>query len=155
MKQHVDRCANAVPSSLAVGDCVLVQQQRKNKLTPNYNPEPYMIIETKGLTVTAEIKGHRITRNSSHFKHFPTSTKYETARNMDSDIDTHDDTPPRQVQQEPGPLAAAPRGLPPAGNPARRYPARNRRPPRFYYTPNAVVELLPHRHCVGATLIAP
>ena len=23
------------------------------------------------------------------------------------------------------------------------------------YTPNAVVELLPHRHCVGATLIAP
>ena len=26
---------------------------------------------------------------------------------------------------------------------------------RTIYTPNAVVELLPHRHCVGATLIAP
>ena len=66
---------------MSLGDTVLVRQQKKNKLTPCFDPKPYEIIEIKGSMVTATRKGHTITRNSSFFKAIPSQHK-QPARNV-------------------------------------------------------------------------
>ena len=47
---------------------MLVKQRPANKAETPFNPAPYKVTEVKGTMVTAEKDGHRITRNSSHFK---------------------------------------------------------------------------------------
>ena len=53
------------------GDHVLVKQPRANKTTPQFNPEPYTVVQKKGSMVTAQRGSSRIVRNSSHFKAVP------------------------------------------------------------------------------------
>eukprot|EP00795_Rhopilema_esculentum_P017825 gene17825-9513_t len=71
-KTYADLHRNAKESSIKVGDTVLVQQEKKQKLMPKFNTTPYKVIARKGSTVVAENKErHRITRNVSHFKQIP------------------------------------------------------------------------------------
>eukprot|EP00795_Rhopilema_esculentum_P015818 gene15818-7127_t len=71
-KTYADLHRNAKESSIKVGDTVLVQQEKKQKLMPKFNTTPYKVIARKGTTVVAENKErHRITRNVSHFKQIP------------------------------------------------------------------------------------
>eukprot|EP00795_Rhopilema_esculentum_P005362 gene5362-540_t len=71
-KSYADLHRNAKESSIKVGDTVLVQQEKKQKLMPKFNTTPYKVIARKGTTVVAENKErHRITRNVSHFKQIP------------------------------------------------------------------------------------
>jgi hypothetical protein len=53
-----------------VGDKVLVQQKKKNKFSPKYNPNPYTVKKVKGPMITAEFEGHSVTRNLSLFKRY-------------------------------------------------------------------------------------
>ncbi|XP_065067526.1 uncharacterized protein K02A2.6-like [Rhopilema esculentum] len=70
-KQYADNRRNATKSTIIVGDTVIVKQQRRNKLSTRFNETPYTVISRKGTRVVAENgKGHRITRNVSHFKKF-------------------------------------------------------------------------------------
>ena len=52
---------------------VLVKQMKNNKLTPAFNPIPYIVTENKGDLVSAfnPITQHTITRNTSHYKQIP------------------------------------------------------------------------------------
>ena len=62
---------NTKKNEIKVGDHVLVRQERKNKLTPNFNPNPYEVTSRQYSRVTARGKdGHTITRNVSHFKKY-------------------------------------------------------------------------------------
>ena len=70
-KAYQDRKRNARLCTLALGDTVLVRQQKRNKITPYYDPAPYTVIAVKGSMVTAERKGCQIVRNSSFFKQIP------------------------------------------------------------------------------------
>ena len=72
-KAYQDKKRNTKPSSLALGDTVLIRQQKRNKLTPYYNPRPYKIVGVKGSMVTASRDGKTIVRNSSFFKKIPPS----------------------------------------------------------------------------------
>ena len=56
------------PHQLVVGDCVLVKQAKKNKLTPSYNPVPAIVTNIKGSMVTVHTGGTTITRDGSRFK---------------------------------------------------------------------------------------
>lgn len=67
-KAYADRRRRTQPSSLAVGDTVLVRQRKRNKLTPYYDPTPYTVITVKGAMITARRPGHQMVRNSSFFK---------------------------------------------------------------------------------------
>ena len=67
-KEYADRKRKAAPSSLVVGDTVLVRQQKKNKLSSFYDPKPYQIVAIKGSMVSARRVGHAIVRNASFFK---------------------------------------------------------------------------------------
>ena len=45
-----------------------MKNKRMRKSDPYYNPVPYTVTNKKGNMITAEKKGHTITRNSSYFK---------------------------------------------------------------------------------------
>ncbi|GFR84457.1 polyprotein [Elysia marginata] len=67
-KAYSDDRRNAVQHKIQMGDKVLVRQPKLNKLTPPYNPVPYIVTDVKGSMITAANAGHTITRNSSFFK---------------------------------------------------------------------------------------
>ena len=68
MKDYADNRRHAKPTDLGPGDPVLVEQPRRNKTTPAYDSDPYIVTDRKGSRVTAK-RGHKqITRNSSFFK---------------------------------------------------------------------------------------
>ena len=65
--RYANKRRNAKESEIGVGDHVLVKQPRANKLTPNFNQTPYVVIYPKKTVVIAKSKdGHKIERNVSH-----------------------------------------------------------------------------------------
>ena len=68
MKVHADTRFKAKPSSINVGDLVLVRQRKENKLSTHFNPSPFRVTSKKGTKITARRNGKHITRNTSHFK---------------------------------------------------------------------------------------
>ena len=53
-KRYVDKKRNAQESDLAPGDQVLVRQERKNKLSTPFAPEPYDVVTKTGNSVVVE-----------------------------------------------------------------------------------------------------
>ena len=64
MKMNADKFNHAKEHTILVGDTILVRQQKKNKLSTRFDPEPYQVTRVKGTMVTAT----RLTRNISFFK---------------------------------------------------------------------------------------
>ncbi|KAK3720291.1 hypothetical protein QZH41_007748 [Actinostola sp. cb2023] len=75
MKEYADRHNHARASDLKVGDKVLVKQQKKNKLSTPFKPEPLEVKEKKGSMITAHNAEYTVTRNTSFFKKIPSSTQ--------------------------------------------------------------------------------
>ena len=68
-KRYADSRRNTKKSAIKVGDCALVRQQRRDKLTPYFNEVPYTVTHRHHSRITARNKnGHTVTRNVSHFK---------------------------------------------------------------------------------------
>lgn len=88
MKENTDRAKRAKTSEIIMGDTVLVKQHKQNKLSTNFNPDPYTVIGKKGTMITAynEKKDHTVTRSISHFKRVPAIQK-----DIDYDMDDTDD----------------------------------------------------------------
>lgn len=61
---------NRKPSTLQIGDTVLLRNDKKlkNKMDPIFFPQPLTVTKTKGSMITASSKNKIITRNSSFFK---------------------------------------------------------------------------------------
>jgi hypothetical protein len=68
MKTEYDRRMRAQESSISIGSRVLVQQGQPRKNVSILDPEPYTVVGINGSMVTAQRRGHNITRNSSFFK---------------------------------------------------------------------------------------
>ena len=68
MKEYFELKRNTKPADLKVGDIVLMKQEKKNKLSTPFNPEPMTIKNKKGSMITAAAENKEITRNSSFFK---------------------------------------------------------------------------------------
>ena len=75
IKAYADKKLRVRPSDIKPGDTVLVRQQKKNKLSTPYRPEPLVVEEKKGSMVTASDGLKSITRNSSMFKVIPSNLK--------------------------------------------------------------------------------
>ncbi|CAB4045072.1 Transposon Tf2-9 poly [Paramuricea clavata] len=68
-REYANQRRNTRKSDLQVGDYVLVRQEKKNKLTANFNHKPYKVIKKTGSEMLAQSKdGHIVKRNVSHFK---------------------------------------------------------------------------------------
>ena len=68
MKNSADQKRHTRASDICAGDHVLVRQQKRNKLTPSYDPDPYTVVEKHGSMIIARRGRFVITRNSSFFK---------------------------------------------------------------------------------------
>ena len=81
-KAYADMQRNERYSEVLPGDQVLVQQERKNKLTTRFGPSPYTVVNKHGNSLIVQSPGGaQYSRNTSHVK--------ELLENGD----THDDRP--------------------------------------------------------------
>ena len=77
MNSYVSQKYGTKARTLSMGDAVLVRQERRNKMTPVYDPKPYRVTAVKGSMITAPRSGHSVTRNSS-FSKLITRTLFST-----------------------------------------------------------------------------
>jgi hypothetical protein len=143
MKDYADSRRHARSKHLQVGDYVLVKLAKKDKLSPYYDPVPYIATKIKGTMMSASRNDHRITRNASFFKKIANpqtsrqgqQTRSAAKKNMhvSDDDDYSDDDVPQQhhanvpvvEQRSQQPLIVPARNLTP-----KLYPQRqSRRPP--------------------------
>ena len=77
-KYYTNAKRHASERNLHKGDTVIVKQQKRNKLSPDYQPHPYTIIERKSSMIAArsEATGKSMTRNISHYKNVPKEIKF-------------------------------------------------------------------------------
>ena len=93
-KEYSDVKRRVKDSDIAVGDFVLVKQQKKNALTTRCDTNPYSVVERKGTQVIAVNKDQRkVKRNILHFKRIP------KPENWDTDSDDDDDLPSYTCEQ--------------------------------------------------------
>ena len=71
-QDYADQRRHVVESEVVIGDKVLMERPKLNKLTPRYNEKPLMVVEKTGSVVTVESQeGARYNKqNSSHLKKF-------------------------------------------------------------------------------------
>ncbi|XP_033098356.1 uncharacterized protein LOC117102244 isoform X2 [Anneissia japonica] len=68
MKANADKHLHAKPTTINIGDKVLIKQKRRNILDPPFNPETFVVVERKGNCITAQQGEISITRNCTFFK---------------------------------------------------------------------------------------
>ena len=120
-KEYADHRRKAKKSEIKVGDYVLVRQEKKNKLTTNFNHEPYKVIKKAGVEITAQRNnGHKITRNISHFKKI---------KKPEDDTDNECSDYPERVALENQPMNNEHHD---GNNVGPRRSSRTRRPPERY-----------------------
>ena len=68
-KRYADKKRSAQESDQAPGDKLLVKQERKNKLSTPFAPEPYDVVTKTGNSVVVESpEGAQLIRNTTHVK---------------------------------------------------------------------------------------
>ena len=130
MKVHADRRNRAKESKLKVGDYVLMQVPKSNKLSMPFNLKPYQVINVKGSMVTVSNAEHTVTRNVSFFKYLPYYDKQEEDEQDDDEEDNGNYGDGVAGAQQPM-MVEETQQDPPDMEP--RYHLRpNRRPPDYY-----------------------
>ncbi|KXJ24314.1 Uncharacterized protein K02A2.6 [Exaiptasia diaphana] len=126
MKVYADSKIYVKPSNISVGDTVLVKGDPSAKKSQSpYKPEPFTVTERKGSMVTAKSGDKVTTRNSSFFKQIPATSLKAPDSNVD--IDDHcvttrtDDKIQNYITPNPEDTSSS----------TRRYPERDRRPPKY------------------------
>ena len=126
-KKYADLRRSAEHSNIAEGDEVLLRQTRENKLSPNFEPEPYKVIEKGGnAVVVADAEGNTKMRNASHMKKLVQTTK------PDAESQSHGQAESQGMQSappEPSEILAPPPELPADLVPR---PARAKQPPFWF-----------------------
>ena len=70
-KEYADRTRGAKHSDIEEGDKVLLKQTSENKLSPNYEPEPYIVTRKDGnAVIIQDTNGNNKMRNIAHMKKF-------------------------------------------------------------------------------------
>ena len=136
-KEYADSKRSAQYSDIAEGDRILLNKSRDNKLSPNFEPEPYVVVEKKGNAVLIEDQeGNTKLRNASHMKKFLQPDPCTKATEVDGgdgaeDMPTGKQSeatsliPPTNIDKHPT--------LPPesSASPLPSRPTRVRRPPAW------------------------
>ena len=123
-KEYADSKRSAQYSDIVEGDRILLNKSRDNKLSPNFEPVPYKVVEKKGNAVLIEDQdGNTKLRNTSHMKKFlqpdpcteateadggdnaediPTGRQSEAAASIPpTNIETHATLPPESSASPP------------------------------------------------------
>ena len=133
-KEYADSKRSAQYSEIVEGDRILLNKSRDSKLSPNFEPVSYKVVEKKGNAVLIEDQeGNTKLRNASHVKKFlqPGPTTEANGADEAEDMPTGRQAeataliPPPNVETHPT--------LPPesSASPLRSRPTRVRRPPAW------------------------
>ncbi|KAK2548045.1 hypothetical protein P5673_031876 [Acropora cervicornis] len=139
-KEYADSKRSAQYSDIGEGDQILLNKSRDNKLSPNFEPLPYKVVEKKGNAVL--IQDHEENtrlRNASHMKKFiqPDPATEATEATEVHEGDQEEDTPTgRQLETTvltPPTYVDKQLNLPPesSASPLSSRPTRVRRPPAW------------------------
>ena len=86
-KIYADKKRNAVESNIEAGDKVLMKQDKKNKLSTFFNPEPFRVLQKNGNSVLVEADtGVQYKRNITHLKKLITPDAEENEVNTQESI---------------------------------------------------------------------
>ena len=99
----------AAPSNIKRGDRVLVKQERKNKLSTRYDPDPYVVVGTKGTRLLLKTRAEpEIMRNSSAVRKLPRYDNngmgehpHEADRGSDQVVETTGRPSPQRLRKLP------------------------------------------------------
>ena len=89
MKYYADRKSTIKECNIKKGDMVLIRQNRSRKRMPYYDPVAYEVVNRKGNMITAERRGHKVTRNSSFFKKVPDDDDELSSDELPPEIDNN------------------------------------------------------------------
>ena len=68
-KSYADSWRGARPSEVLPGDQVLVQQEKRDKLSTRFNPTPYTVVSKHGNSLIVQSQeGAQYSRNTAHVK---------------------------------------------------------------------------------------
>lgn len=135
-KEYADRTRAAKFSDIEEGDQVLLKQARENKLSPNYEPEPYKVVHKDGNAVILEdTNGNNKMRNIAHMKKFvaPETTEKEDQvqpAQLPQEPDQVEQTHPMTIASQPAEVQETPPNPLPGDSVVLR-PARSRQPPAY------------------------
>ena len=97
-KDYADTQRRASHSNVEAGDEVLVKQDKTNKLSTAFNPNPFKVISKSGNSLVIESPaGNQYSRNTSHVKRY--ITEGDPASQQESDVLA---TPASLPAEEPG-----------------------------------------------------
>lgn len=131
-KWYVDTRRRTKSNQFRVGQQVLRKQEKRNKFSPYYDPNPYTITKITGSQVTASRNGKTTCRNSSFFKDASTvqAGHYEDQTSIpgiDDEIVPRQAVPSQAVPSQAVPNQAVPNI--PRTSTSQRYPQRTRQQP--------------------------
>lgn len=97
-KQYCDKTNRGKECKLRQGDRVLIKASKENKLSPNFSPDKYKIIERKGNTVTLESKKGKIyKRNLTQVRKI---IDFESEKSENEEIETENRKEERNESEE-------------------------------------------------------
>ena len=83
-KAYIDNRRGAQYSDVNVGDSVLVQQDKRDKLTTKFNPTPHVIVSKQGNSViTQSPDGAQYSRNTTHVRKYHTPDSFQHGEERD------------------------------------------------------------------------
>ena len=129
MKSYADDRRNSKKHRLQIGDTVLVRQQKKNKLSSVYNPEPMTVTDINHSMITATRNDNTtITRDASFFKKIGDNS---TQGDIEEDDDVIPIKGPSETREEQQTVQPRQSQTDTDNNVdiEKRYPQRNRRLP--------------------------
>ena len=89
VKKKTNNRRHAKQCDIKVGDCILIKQDKQNKLTPRFNEKLLIVVHRSKSRISAEDSDKsEITRNVSHFKRIPKSSNLYNASKADSERET-------------------------------------------------------------------
>lgn len=97
-KEYADSKRHATTSDITEGDLILLRQNRENKLSPTFEPEPYRVVEKNGNAVVIESSaGQSKMRNAGHMKKFVDSGSETGAREIELPATSATTETPKEV----------------------------------------------------------
>ena len=93
MNTYADSKMRARTSTIKIGDIVLAQQRKYNKLSARFDPSPFRVVRMNGTVVAAHRNGKYISQNMSHFKVVDSEHEGEEPNDEEEDGDDLESSP--------------------------------------------------------------
>ena len=113
-KAYADNRRGATPKSIRIGDAVLLRAEKSNKLSSNFNPSPFKVVNKMGAEVTVRNEaGAEFKRNTTFVKKYnqqdgncaQDGEKSAATVPLETEVSVHNQLPPVSSREKGGEAA--------------------------------------------------